>query len=52
MAQPAEEIDILYRTVVEREREGPYGALMRWIAARPLVSGAVGGLNAIGIALA
>jgi hypothetical protein len=52
MAKPAQEIDILYRTVVERERQGPYGALMRWIAARPLVAGAVGGVGAIGIALA
>lgn len=52
MAETTPDIDILYRTVIERDREGPYGALMRWIAARPLVAGAIGGVVAIAIALA
>lgn len=45
-------IDILYRTQMTRKRPGPYGALMRHVAAHPVTAGCVGGLIAIGIALA
>ena len=46
-----EPFQIAYRTLTERERTGPYGALMRRIAAHPMVAGALGGLCAIGVAL-
>ena len=43
---------IVYRTLAERERQGLLGALSRTIASRPIASGLVGGLSAVGIAFA
>lgn len=52
MAQPAlEPIDLLYRTIMTRERSGPYGWLMRHVAAHPILSGLIGGAIAVLIAL-
>ena len=44
--------DIRYRTLTERPRAGAYGSLMRAMSAHPLIAGLIGGLLAIGIALA
>ena len=44
-------IDLLYRTIMTRERSGPYGWLMRHIAAHPVRAGFVGGVLAVVIAL-
>jgi len=51
MSQETEPIVIAYRTLTERDRQGPYGALVRQVAAHPMIAGLVGGSVAILIAL-
>ena len=51
MTTSFEPIELLYRTQVERERGGLYGALMRLISRRPLLGGLLGGAASSAVAL-
>lgn len=45
-------LQLTYRTTTTRPREGLYGALMRLLSEHPILSGALGGLLATGLAAA
>lgn len=44
-------VQIAYRTLIERPRQGAYGAVMRIISRHPMLAGFLGGIIAILIAL-
>jgi hypothetical protein len=46
------DVQISYKTVVKKPRTGWAGNMLRWIGDHPLLAGLIGGLAAVGIAMA
>lgn len=46
------DVQIAYNTVVEEPRTGWLGNLLRWMGNHPILAGLLGGLGAVGVAMA